>query len=47
MQNTNFFDIAIAVLQGGTLALYMFIICRNYVDRSNKIKWLHTKKKMF
>ena len=29
--DTNFLDIATGVLQGDTLALFLFIICRDYV----------------
>ena len=38
--NTEFFDIVAGVLQGNTLALYLFIICLDYVLRTliDKIK---------
>ena len=38
--NTEYFDIVEGVLQGDTLALYLFIICVNYVLRTSidKIK---------
>ena len=38
--DTDYFDIVIGVLQGDTLAPYLFIICRDYVLRTsiNKIK---------
>ena len=38
--DTNYFDIVAGVLQGDTLALYLFVICLNYVLRTSidKIK---------
>ena len=38
--NTDYFDIVAGVLQGGTLAPYLFIICLDYVHRTSidKIK---------
>ena len=50
--DTDFFDIVAGVLQGDTLALYLFIISvhnlpilrTSKVDRSNERKWLYTKK---
>ena len=38
--DTDYFDIVAGVLQGGTLALYLFIICIDYVLRTtiDKIK---------
>ena len=32
-EDTDFFDIVAGVLQGDTLALYLFIICLDYVPR--------------
>ena len=32
---TDFFDIVASVLQGNTFALYLFIICQNYVLRKS------------
>ena len=46
-RDTDFFDIVAGVLQGDTLALYLFIICLDYVlwMSINLIKkWLYTKK---
>ena len=34
--DTNYFDIVAGVLQGDTLALYLFIICRDYVLRTSR-----------
>ena len=31
--NNNIFDIGTGVLQGGTLALYLLIICQDYILR--------------
>ena len=33
--DTDFFDIVAGVLQGDTLAPYLFIICQNYVLRTS------------
>ena len=33
-RNTDYFDIVAGVLQGDTLALYLFIICLDYVLRT-------------
>ena len=40
-EDTNLFSIVTRVLQGDILALYMFIIGQDYVNRSNKRKWFH------
>ena len=37
--DTEYFDIVAGVLQGDTLAPYLFIICLDY-DRQNQRKWL-------
>ena len=46
--DTDFFNIVAGVLQGDTLASYMFIICPKYIltniNRSNKGKLFHIKK---
>ena len=34
-EDTEYFDIAAGVLQGDTLALYLFIICLDYVLRTS------------
>ena len=34
-RDTNYFDIVVRVLQGDTLALYLFIICQDYVLRAS------------
>ena len=34
-RDTEYFDIVAGVLQGGTLAPYLFIICRDYVLRTS------------
>ena len=33
--HTNFFEIFVGVLQGDTFALYMFIICLDYIQRKS------------
>ena len=33
--DTNYFDIVAGVLKGETLALYLFIICQDYVLRTS------------
>ena len=38
--DTDFFDIVAGVLQGATLALYLFIICLDYILRT----WIDLKK---
>ena len=48
--NTDDFDIVIEVLQRDILALYIFIICLDYIltmniNRSNKRKWFHIEKR--
>ena len=47
--NINFFNIVAGVLQGDILAQYMLIIsqrlCTSNINRSNKRKWFHTKKR--
>ena len=44
--DTEYFDIVAGVLQGDTLAPYLFIICLDYVlrtfDRQNQRKWLRS-----
>ena len=44
--DTKYFDIVAGVLQGDTLAPYLFIICLDYVLRTSidkiKEKWLRT-----
>ena len=36
--DTEYFDIVAGVLQGDTLALYLFIICLDYIHRLTKSK---------
>ena len=46
--DTNSFDIFTGVLQGDTLAPYMFMICLDCVPRTSidlTKKWFHSKKK--
>ena len=38
---TDFFNIVAGVLQGDTLAPYLFIICPDHADRFNKRKKLY------
>ena len=44
--DTEYFGIVAGVLQGDTLAPYLFIICPDYVniDRQNQRKWLRADK---
>ena len=48
--DTDFFDISAGVLQGNTLAPYIFIICLDYVlrkalDKNNELGFTLTKQK--
>ena len=48
--DTDFFDISAGVLQGDTLAPYIFIICLDYVlrkalDKNNELGFTLTKQK--
>ena len=38
--DTEYFDIVAGVLQGDTLAPYLFIICLDYIDWQNQREWL-------
>ena len=48
-EDTNFFDIVVGVLQEDALAIYLFIICQDYVLERRYVEWentvLHQKKK--
>ena len=44
--DTDFFDIVAGVLQGDTLATYLFVICLDYILKmliDLKKKWLYAK----
>ena len=46
--NKDFFDIVAGVLQGDTLAPYLFIICLDYVLRTSidlMKKWFYSQKR--